>query len=68
MPGMNGYGVAAAARREPWSACTVMIALTGWGQDSDRARSSGAGFDVHLVKPVTLEALQEAVLAKREPS
>ena len=39
-----------------------MIAVTGYGRDEDRRRSSEAGFDHHLVKPVTLAALQ-AVLA-----
>jgi CheY-like chemotaxis protein len=68
MPVMNGLDVAAAARREPWSAPTVIIALTGWGQDRDRERSRSAGFDRHLVKPVTLEALLDAVLAEREPT
>jgi len=68
MPGMNGYDVAAATRGEPWSADTMIVALTGWGHDGDRARSREAGFDLHLVKPVSLEALQGAVLAKRAPA
>jgi CheY-like chemotaxis protein len=42
------------------------VALTGWGQDADRALSRGAGFDMHLVKPVVLESLAEAVLRERE--
>ena len=40
----------------------VVIAQTGWGQDEDRKRSSAAGFDGHLVKPVSLEALQRALV------
>ena len=35
-----------------------MIAVTGWGQESDRRRTRDAGFDAHLVKPVDPEALQ----------
>jgi DNA-binding response OmpR family regulator len=37
----------------------VMVALTGWGQEEDRARSREAGFDGHLVKPVDYRALME---------
>jgi len=65
MPGLNGYDVARAARRETWCADTVIIALTGWGQDSDRLRSSDAGIDLHLVKPVERDKLESAVLARR---
>ena len=36
-----------------------MVALTGWGQEEDRARSREAGFDGHLVKPVDYRALME---------
>jgi signal transduction histidine kinase/ActR/RegA family two-component response regulator len=68
MPRMNGYDVARAARREAWSADTVIIALTGWGQEGDRLRSRDAGIDMHLVKPVERDALEGAVLAKREVS
>ena len=64
MPGLNGYDVAAAVRREPWSEATLVIALTGWGQDSDRARSADAGIDLHLVKPVAPDRLQEALLGE----
>jgi CheY-like chemotaxis protein len=40
-----------------------LIAMTGYGQDEDRRRSDEAGFDVHLVKPVKPEALQEVLAA-----
>ncbi len=43
------------------------MALTGWGQDEDRQKSTEAGFDAHLVKPVDLEALAE-LLASLSPS
>jgi len=66
MPGMNGYDVAAAVRREPWSAATLIVALTGWGQDGDRERSRAAGIDLHLVKPVELDALERAVHRERQ--
>lgn len=51
LPGLNGYEVAGQIRRRQ-GARPVLLALTGWGQDSDRRRSEEAGFDAHLVKPV----------------
>jgi signal transduction histidine kinase len=63
MPGMDGYEVAARIRALPSNGDVTVIALTGWGQSEDRARSHAAGFDRHLVKPVdidTLEALLQA--------
>ena len=58
MPGMNGYQVAMEARRCSWSNGLVLIALTGWGQAEDKRMSREAGFDVHVVKPVTTERLK----------
>ncbi|UQA57193.1 response regulator [Polyangium aurulentum] len=52
MPGMNGYDVARKLREQPETRGVVLVAMTGWGQDEDRARSKEAGFDHHLVKPV----------------
>jgi CheY-like chemotaxis protein len=52
MPGLNGFEACRRIRAQPWSQGVVMIALTGWGQDDDRRRSTDAGFDRHLVKPV----------------
>ena len=45
-----------ADQAEPWGKSMVMVALTGWGQEEDRARSREAGFDGHLVKPVDYRA------------
>jgi PAS domain S-box-containing protein len=61
MPRLNGYEVARTVRLEPWSARTVIIALTGWAQESDKQRSRDAGIDHHLTKPVEFTALDEAV-------
>jgi signal transduction histidine kinase/DNA-binding response OmpR family regulator len=58
LPGMNGYEVARRMRGMPQLKRTVLIAQTGWGQDSDRRRSQEAGFNAHLVKPVDLGELQ----------
>jgi two-component system CheB/CheR fusion protein len=52
MPRLDGYEVCRLIRREPWGARTAIIALTGWGQEADRRRTSETGFDAHLVKPI----------------
>jgi CheY-like chemotaxis protein/two-component sensor histidine kinase len=57
MPGMDGYEVARQLRLRPGFEGTLLVALTGWGQESDRDRSREAGFDHHLVKPVDPDAL-----------
>jgi len=62
MPGMDGYAVARALRQRPELHETLIVALTGWGQEEDRRRSREAGFDHHLVKPVDPDRL-EAVLS-----
>jgi CheY-like chemotaxis protein len=62
LPGMDGYGVAAAVRRNPATASARLIALTGYGQEDDRRRAREAGFDEHLTKPAD-PAVLEAVLA-----
>ncbi|MES2398455.1 MAG: PAS domain-containing protein [Pseudomonadota bacterium] len=59
MPGMNGYEVARAIRSRFTAHPTVLVALTGWGQEDDRRRASEAGFDHHLLKPAEIEALQK---------
>jgi len=61
MPDMSGYEVAAALRREPWAEGIMLVALTGWGQDSDRRRALEAGFDHHLIKPVDPDKLASLV-------
>jgi PAS domain S-box-containing protein len=66
LPGMDGYQVAGALRRLPELQGTLIVALTGYGQESDRQRSARAGFDYHLVKPVDLEELRRLVSAGRE--
>jgi CheY-like chemotaxis protein len=58
MPGMDGNEVARRLRRMPEIEGVTLVALTGWGQDSDRERSSQSGFDRHLVKPVDPETLR----------
>lgn len=55
MPGMNGYDVARALRQDVRFKDTLLIAQTGWGQDRDRQEALAAGFNHHLVKPVSHE-------------
>ena len=57
MPRMDGYEAARRIRKQAHGAETVLIALTGWGQPQDRIRTREAGFDAHLVKPVSDDEL-----------
>ena len=67
LPKLNGYDVCRRLRQETAGRQMLIIALTGWGQDEDRSRSSEAGFDHHLVKPVDVAVL-EKLLANRHSS
>jgi len=57
MPGLDGYEVARRIRSEPWGERMMVVALSGWGQSEDIRSSSEAGFNLHLVKPISFEAL-----------
>ncbi len=59
LPGMNGYEVCKKLRQLPQLKDTAIIAQTGFGQPQDFQRSKETGFDAHLVKPVTIEALEK---------
>lgn len=61
MPKLNGYDACKVIREQSWGKDIVVIALTGWGQNDDLARSREAGFDHHLVKPIELTALEPIV-------
>jgi len=61
MPKLDGYEVARRLRADGHGGELRLIALTGWGQDSDRRRARDAGFDAHLVKPVEPTVLEEAL-------
>jgi two-component system CheB/CheR fusion protein len=65
LPRMSGYEVAARLREEPWASNLVLVALTGWGQETHRRRSAESGFKHHLTKPVDLDVLQR-ILAETE--
>jgi signal transduction histidine kinase/CheY-like chemotaxis protein len=57
MPGMDGYEVARRLRQDQRFSAVRIVALTGWGQDSDRRQTRNRGFTHHLTKPVSLEEL-----------
>jgi CheY-like chemotaxis protein len=59
MPDMSGYQVAERIRHEAWGEKIILIAVTGWGQDSDKRKAFAAGFDHHLTKPVDPEGLEQ---------
>ena len=61
LPGMDGNEVARRLRSRPEFEGTRIVALTGWGQESDVERSRAAGFDHHLVKPADTEAILELI-------
>jgi PAS domain S-box-containing protein len=69
MPVLNGYGACRRIREQPWGKDMFLIALTGWGQEDDRRRTEAAGFDLHLIKPVSAAAIIEllASLSSTEP-
>jgi two-component system, chemotaxis family, CheB/CheR fusion protein len=58
LPDMSGYDVARRIRDESWGREVLLIALTGWGQESDKMRARAAGFDRHCTKPVDPGALE----------
>ena len=59
MPELNGYEVARRVRQGSLGRAVTLIAVTGWGQDSDKARALAAGFNHHFTKPVEPERLSE---------
>ena len=63
LPGIDGYEVARRMRADPSTCGVRLVALTGYGLESDRLRAIEAGFDAHLVKPVDLQRLMEVLEA-----
>ena len=61
LPDLSGYEVARRIRARLGDRCPRLIALTGWGQESDRERAREAGFDEHLTKPADPDALARLV-------
>jgi len=59
MPELNGYEVARRVRQGSLGRAVTLIAVTGWGQDRDKAQSLVAGFNHHLTKPIEIDGLLE---------
>ena len=68
LPVMDGYELASRLREIPGLSTVRLVAVTGYGQESDRRRTRDAGFEHHMVKPVDLEALEDLVTSMRAPS
>jgi PAS domain S-box-containing protein len=67
MPVLNGYEVARQVRQNSLGSAVTLIAITGWGQDGDKARALAAGFNHHFTKPIEPELLSELLRARGMP-
>lgn len=65
LPDMNGYEVACCLRADPLTRSVFLVAVTEWGSAADRLRSTAAGFDAHLTKPVEAAAILSLLQARR---
>lgn len=65
LPKLNGYEVAQRIREKAWGESMYLIAVTGWGQEEDRQRSSEVGLNLHMVKPVEPAALEKLLAELR---
>jgi CheY-like chemotaxis protein len=65
MPRLDGYGAARELRRRDWGKDSLLVALTGWGQQEDKRRAHEAGFDHHMVNPVDPDALRRLLVESR---
>ncbi len=65
LPGLDGYAVAERLRAAESTRSSLLIALSGYGQSKDEARSRQAGFDLHFVKPVDFSLLQTVLQSDR---
>jgi signal transduction histidine kinase len=61
LPGLDGYQIARQLRAQPSTRETLLIAVTGYGREEDRARAAAAGFDCHFVKPADPVEIQAAI-------
>jgi CheY-like chemotaxis protein len=66
LPELNGFEVAKWIRLQPVLRDIVLVAITGYGQESDRQHSQEAGFDHHLVKPADFEKVRQILAAVSE--
>ena len=66
MPKLDGYQVARILRERSWAQEILLVAMTGWAQESDRERGRQAGFHAHLLKPISLDGLQTLMTNRDE--
>jgi signal transduction histidine kinase/DNA-binding response OmpR family regulator len=66
LPELNGYEVARRLRENPSFSGTLLIAITGYGQERDKESARLSGFDYHLTKPVNFDELMELIARHRE--
>jgi PAS domain S-box-containing protein len=66
LPKLNGYDAARKIRNQSWGKGMFLVAVTGRGQDEDRRRSTEAGFNLHMVKPVDPAALEDLLAGLRQ--
>ena len=68
LPSMDGYEVARRSSRDRQLQGSVIVAVSGYGQDDDRRRTREAGFNFHLVKPIDHDALLTLLTAEKNLS
>jgi CheY-like chemotaxis protein len=68
MPELDGYEVARQVRQNTLGRAVTLIAVTGWGQDRDKARALGAGFNHHLTKPIEPTQLLDLIRSGDAPA
>ena len=62
MPGLNGYETVSRIRQQRCNIHTVLVAVTGRSGDEDKRRAYESGFDLHVPKPMSVEALKELLM------
>jgi CheY-like chemotaxis protein len=67
MPGLDGYETVSRIRHLLGNTQTILVAVTGWSGDEDKRRAYESGFDLHVPKPMSVEALKE-LLALVDPA
>jgi CheY-like chemotaxis protein len=67
LPGVDGWELARRLRAEPSLEGILLVAVTGYGMEADRARSDAAGIDMHLLKPVDPDVLQRLLAGCKAP-
>jgi CheY-like chemotaxis protein len=61
MPTLDGYDTAKLIRRHPHGRHVILVAVTGWSRAEDKQQAYASGFDLHVVKPMSMETLRETL-------